>query len=223
MNGKATGIGIIAIIVIITLVAVAFTYAGGEEYWKTEDAGLGELREYIEVEYEDGEIQQLKILVDNEGKSLATVKYDGRSVAKFRYILSAFASGTGYSGVEVEPDGMTVRGFIKNNAGTNVWTESWTSSTNINKNLDVEFTIFSCEIPVKDEADDHSSWSGSHRCEFGGGGSLEYRGTGATTGDWESVTVTIYKNFYVAITQDPPPGSITLDIDESYTALQAVQ
>lgn len=216
---------IIAIVLIavavIVIVAVMFMSSGasGKEYWQTDVEGFGEIREYIEVEYEDGEIQQLKILVDSKGKPFATVTYDGNAISKFRYILTAVATGTGYSEVEVEPDNMEIGAHIKNSAGTNKWNKYWTTSSNIVKDLDVEFTIFTCEIPIKDQADSHASWSGDWRCEYDGGGDLNYRGLGGTTGNWQTINVMAFKQFNVVITQDEPTASIILDVDQSYDSL----
>ena len=96
MKGKI--IGIIAIIIVITLVAVGFSYfsyTGEEPYWETATE-FGDWGQEIVLTYEDGTEQTLKILYDNPTLS---VWHSGKEVTWISYRLNGKATGTGYSSI----------------------------------------------------------------------------------------------------------------------------
>jgi len=115
---KTKIIGIIAIIIVIGLVAVGFSYfsyTGEETYWETE-TDFGIWQEELLVTYENGETHSLKILMDNQDNLLSVVKYGGQPITKVQYVLSATATGIGYTQCEIQP--INIRWTIKNSAGT---------------------------------------------------------------------------------------------------------
>lgn len=106
-------LGIMAILVVVMLVAVAIVVIAGDGIWSSPweddddddvpDPGSigGEWGQEIIIGYVDGTSESLKSVVDNPLRALS-VNVDGQEVEYFKYLLSAKASGQGYSVVNVD-------------------------------------------------------------------------------------------------------------------------
>jgi len=111
MNRKSI-YGIIAIVIVLTLVLVAYVGIGADGTWDTpwspgKVAGIWE--EEIILTYTDGTTQSLKILEDNFDNPFAVVQYNGKTLSSAKYSLFATATATGYTGCEIQAFSLTYK------------------------------------------------------------------------------------------------------------------
>lgn len=105
-------IGIIAIIVIVTLVLCGIGTIGSNPYWETE-TGFGMWQDEIEIGYTDGTTQSLKLLQEgSQDYNPFTVYYQGQAINYVKYKVAAAVTGEGYDGAKIDTNDFWIAMYI---------------------------------------------------------------------------------------------------------------
>ena len=130
--------GIIAIIVIVTLVLVAYIGIGTDVKWESPLGGTIDGNWGVEVilEYEDGTLQSLKPSLD---KPLFSVWNEGKKATGIYYVVNGQATATGYSTVVVHFQSYKLTYTVKSGSTVKRETVSDFGALNIgDKNLPID-------------------------------------------------------------------------------------
>ena len=205
---KKIALGIGALVVIIMLVVVAFTSMGGSDKWIDEfddeddlpdPLNVGNWGQEIIIEYEDGTIQSLKSILENQ---MLSIWVGGKIVVGMTYKLSAKASGGTKSNVKIDI-GDYIYYHKLYQLGSNVWerkvvVSNIVSDAVVKIQVDDEWhEVFSVFAPAEDLYD--SSLSGQFNYVFEPSGNLRYQ---VDDGSWKEADLPDNVGFIAEIKKD---------------------
>lgn len=215
MNTKIIGIVVAAIVVVAAISVAAFwTDIFEDPYWETE-TDFGIWGEEIIITYEDGSEESLKIIND---MLFTTVDYGGKSISSVSYRLSAKATGTVYTGADIDLSGYDIRVNFK--SGTTVKTYRTFSGSPTIQAISIDGVFHQIgdthAVSIK-----HSSLfgdvnlfpTGSYTIQFLPTGTIRYRGSPG--GDWETASLPTGKTMSVDVIQEPT-AQITVTLSSEY-------
>jgi len=204
---------IVVIGAVVIVVLILGLYLSGyfiEPYWETE-TNFGKWQGEIIIEYEDGTVQSLKILEDGVNLPLS-VKYNGVSINKIYYKVYAVASGTGYTGVEVDISNLAWRMDVLKSSGATARNFNWPGVSEIKSgSLDQQIIIANIQFGASEINNNPAIYpSGSYTIKWIPSGSVSYRGIGTTTSDWQVANTLPDVKSVVITVEQTAPAEITL-------------
>jgi len=202
MKPKIIGIGIVAILVVVTLV-IAGGLIGGTEYWET-PAGFGIWQDELIIEYEDGTEESLKVIQESMDNPL-TVYYGGKAINGVQIKLTAKATGTGYDGAEVKIAGFGYNSEIRQGSSVKYTGGAGRTDTTFNIGMGATSKMHQSGINLQATVDNDPSTfpDGTYIVTFTPKGTVQYRGY-PDGGDWKTASL-------------PPARSISINVERTPT------
>ena len=224
MKGKI--VGIIAIIIVITLVAIGFSYfSTGEPYWETETE-FGMWQDELIIEFADGTTESLKMI--QEGNKPFTIYYEGKVITSATMKVTAKVSGSGYTGAEIKTTGFGYTGKVMEGMpgpGTVLHSQPLgrTDGT-MQINMDSTRTVHHCGVSISYTIDKNPSKfpSGIYTLYYIPYGTVQYRGVSAEYDtieddpDWKTATLPPTRYLILSV-QRAPTGSILVTLSSETT------
>ena len=210
MNLKYIGIGVIvAILLIITVIFVAF-YSVGSEWsttWNDNADVSGTWGEDITIIYDDGSTDSLKLLVDRNWPLV--VEYQGREITAIQYRIYGMATGEEFTTCNVDVTSFAVHARITAPDGDPVYIKDYQyhEPWYLTVNGDTEIL---CDALV--DVDELTGWSsGAYTVSFTPSGSVRYRGENSYISDWYTTAIPPGRSLIV----DNVVGTITLNLADT--------